>query len=55
MSAVIVVSASASKVSELPFKSCAPTPPPMFVSTTSVPLQYKIFVPLSVVAQVTPV
>jgi hypothetical protein len=50
----MLVSESASRVNSAPFKSYAPTPP-IFVSVTSVPFEYKIFVPLSDAPQVTPV
>ena len=55
VSAVILVSPSRSKINSSAFKSSPPTELPMFVSITSVPLAYNIFVPLSDAPQVTPV
>ena len=50
----MLVSESASRVNSPPSKSNVPVDE-IPVSITSVPLLYKIFVPLSVAAQVTPV
>ena len=52
MSAVIVVSASASRVNASPFKSCAPTLPP--ASIMFVPFEKTNLVPLSDAPKVTP-